>query len=63
MMKSFEIGQRFWDEQNAREVEILDAHGAACYFCKTIDGACDDYAGKEATQFFAATELRNMMSI
>jgi len=62
-MKNFEIGQKFWDEQNATEVEILEEHGAACYFCKTIEGACDDDAGKEGRQFLATTELRNMRSI
>ena len=62
-MNIFEIGQRFWDEQNAREVEILEEHGAACYFCKTTEGACDDDAGKEGRQFFATSELRNMRSI
>ena len=62
-MKNFEIGQKFWDENNCTEAEILDAHGVNCYFCKTLEGACDDYAGKEGRQFFAASELRNMRSI
>ena len=62
-MKILEDGQKFLDEQNAREVEILEEHGAACYCCKTIEGACDDDAGKEGRQFFTTTELMNMRSI
>ena len=59
-MKNFEIGQKLWDEQKAREVEILEEHGANCYFCRTIEGACDDDAGTEGRQFFSTSELRNM---
>ena len=62
-MRNFEVGQKFLDERNATEVEILDAHGANCYFCKTIEGACDDDAGKEGRQFFTTNELRDMRSI
>lgn len=54
-----EVGQKFWDESNAREVEVLSFNGSD-YRCKTVDGACDDDPGTEGFQWFTKAELSNM---
>lgn len=61
-MKKFEIGQRFLDEKNCREIEILKFNGAA-YCCSTIDGAGDDAAGSVGYQWFSASELNGFKPV
>lgn len=56
IMKKFEIGQRFWDEKNCVEIEIIKSNETE-YYCRTIEGASDDDAGTEGYQWFKASEL------
>ena len=58
-MKNFEIGQNFWDDQNAREIEVIEFNGTD-YWCRTVEGACDEDAGSEGLQWFTVAELRNL---
>ena len=55
-MKNFEIGQKFWDERNCTEIEIVKFNGTD-YYCKTIEGASDDDEGIVASQWFKESEL------
>lgn len=61
-MKKFENGQRFSDQLNAREIEIIYYDGED-YFCKTIEGASDDDAGTEGYQWFKASELNGFKPV
>lgn len=55
-MKNFEIGQKFWDEKNCAEIEVVKFNGTD-YRCKTIEGASDEDEGIEGYQWFKASEL------
>jgi hypothetical protein len=61
-MKKFENGQRFWDEKNCVEIEIIKSNGTD-YHCKTIEGASDDDAGTEGYQWFKASELNGFKPV
>ncbi len=58
-MKNFEIGQRFWDESNCLEIEIV-ASNETDYYCKTLEGASDEAEGVESHQWFKASELSGL---
>lgn len=61
-MKNFEIGQKFWDEKNCTEVEIVKFNGTD-YYCKTLEGANDEDEGTEENQWFKASELNGMKPV
>lgn len=61
-MKHFEIGQKFWDERNCTEIEIIDFNRSD-YYCKTIEGASDEDEGTEEYQWFKASELNGLNQV
>lgn len=61
-MKSFEIGQNFWDERNCREIKIMKFNGTD-YYCKTIEGASDEDEGTEGYQWFKECELNGFRAV
>lgn len=61
-MKKFENGQRFWDEKNCTEIEIIKSNGTD-YCCRTIEGASDDDAGTVGYQWFKASELNGFKTV
>ena len=61
-MKSFENGQKFWDERNCRTIEIIDFNGSD-FYCKTIEGASDEDEGIEGYQWFEAYEFNGFKPV
>lgn len=56
-MKRYAVGQKFWDEKNCREIEILKFNGII-YYCETVsEGASDDEKGTLEYQWFSMFEL------
>ena len=56
-MTRFKIGQKFWDERNCEEIEIIYCNESD-YYCKILEA---DYW--ERRQWFKASELSGVKQV